>query len=67
MTETHTGVAGAAAGAATKRWWFTKMPASEMLAFLNGNPAQGPGEFSATTLPDGTVELYFYSAVGPRP
>lgn len=64
MTESgseSTAAAGSAAG--TKRWFFRNLPANEVLSFLNGSPAQGAGEFSATTRPDGTVDLYYFSVV----
>jgi hypothetical protein len=66
MAETVTATAAPAPAAATKKWWHTRLAGpDEVLAFLNGSPAQGPGEMSASRRPDGTVDLYFFSAVGP--
>ena len=66
MSETATATAEAPPAAATKKWWYVKLAGPDkVLAFLNGSPAQGPGEMSATRRPDGTVDLYFFSAVGP--
>lgn len=60
MTESITESAGPpATTAATKRWFYRKFTSTgEVIDFLNGHPAQGPGEFNATTHSDGTVDLF---------
>ena len=66
MSETATATPEAPRAAPTKKWWYVHLANTDkVLAFLNGSPTQGPGEMSATRRPDGTVDLYFFSAVGP--